>query len=961
MENHIPNTSDLQKQLEIIFACAPGSHEIRIIGRIYLTSLDGQRLERFLVKDTGEAQAYAIGLARNAKEAIAFIGSHFSDYQAHNCYLAINRVSDYFKIKVRPYSIGDREYPIALSCTKAKDIQGICALIIDLDREVTLTNEKEMKLSASLDELKLLDQSRQEIEKELQEYGLKPNYQIMSGNGYQMAYFFPTQLEIEKTRKALQTILEGMREKYKAKASVDTAMSDPARVARLCGIWNRKPDRVEDKAQDRVYRLATLLSVQPQPNSYEDIEKLSNAMQAWQDKARERRKGDKRKEIPKATGEKAEDKQGEAESDGQNWIDERLRKVSLLQIMEKFHTIKVTGQTEGKTQLLCPYHDDHHPSAWISSNANGIEMLHCSSPNCPIHTNSKTAIHILMDNGFKFIQACLELFREVPPKYRKSCFKCRESIFLDGKARFNLDGTEHKCQRKSHQKQLEEITKEGGEKPVIQIIGGQLPQMVNQAEETIAKEKNLLYQRSGFVVRVLANTPPPKGVKRSQEALVIQGVEIPYLIELLTKKAMWVKYHKREDIWDPVDCPRIVAETYLARGTWKLQVLTGIIGAPTLRPDGSILEKPGYDEDTGLLFHPCRTLFQPIPQDPSKEDALNAIEMFRKLLQGFSFVEEMDFAVAMSAILTNLIRRSIRTAPLHGISAPKMGSGKSLLADVTAMISTGHPCAAMSQADSLDEEKKRLLAILMEGDPIVCIDNVERPLGSDALCSILTQEVWKERLLGQNKTINVLTSVTFLATGNNLAFQGDLSTRVLLCMLDPQCERPEERSFDVNLYKYIPEHRGELVKVALTILRAYHVAGRPKQNIPTYGRFEEWSDWIRSALIWLGLADPGESRRRIEDADPVRINIKALLANWHSCIKQPSSIKEVVQVAKLPSNEGLYDALVELAGDKAGNIDMKKFGYLLRSFQGRIENGLRLLQIGRSKYGYLWLVQSMNK
>lgn len=953
MEKNIPNVSDLERQLETIFGCAPGSHEIRIIGRIYSTSLDGKRLERVLVKESGESQAYAIGLARNAKEAISFIQNHFVDYPAHNCYLAINRVSDYFKIRLKPYSIGDREYPIALSCTKAKDIQGICALIIDLDRETTPTNTDEQKLAASPGELKLLDQARQEIEKDLEEYGLKPNYQIMSGNGYQMAYFFPTQIEIEKTRKTLQTILEGLREKYQSKASVDTAMSDPARVARLAGLWNRKPDRAEDKAQKRVHRLAALLSAQVQPNTYEGIEKLAQAMQAWQEKAKERKKSGQKKEIPKIPKEKT------AEDDSQEWIDERLKKISLLQVLEKFHTIQASTQTDGKTQLLCPYHDDHNPSAWISPNASGIEMLHCSSPSCPIHGNSKTAIHVMMENGRKFLETCVELFGEVPPKYRKACYKCAELVFLDGKARFNLDGTPHKCKSKASIEKLREMAKTNGEKPVIPIIAGQLPQMVNQAEETIAKEKELLYQRSGFVVRVLTNTPSPKGIRRSQAALVIQGIEIPYLMEMLTEKAAWVKYSKREDAWNPSDCPRIVAETYLARGTWKLPILTGIIGSPTLRPDGSLLEKPGYDEDTGLLFYPGFTSFPAIPQYPQKEDALRAVEVFKKVLSGFPFVEEMDFSVAMSAILTVLIRRSIRTAPLHGISAPKMGTGKSLLADTTAMIATGYPCAAMSQADSPDEEKKRLLAVLMEGDPVVCLDNVERALGSDALCSILTQEVWKERLLGQNKTINVLTSVTFLATGNNLSFHGDLSTRALLCMLDSQCERPEERSFDVNLYKYIPEHRGELVKDALTILRAYHVAGRPKQNIPTFGRFEEWSDLVRSALIWLGLADPGESRRRIEDADPVRANLKALLRNWHTCIKQAATLKDVIDIAKNPGNEAFYDCLMEMAGDK-GEINRRELGKQLKKLQDRIEDGLRIKQFGKAMGGIvMWQVFSV--
>ena len=126
---------------------------------------------------------------------------------------------------------------------------------------------------------------------------------------------------------------------------------------------------------------------------------------------------------------------------------------------------------------------------------------------------------------------------------------------------------------------------------------------------------------------------------------------------------------------------------------------------------------------------------------------------------------------------------------------------------------------------------------------MICYDNIEHPFGSPSLCSVLSQREFKDRILGGSSTATVSTESCFLATGNNLTFIGDLTTRTLLCQLDPQVERPEERSFSIDLHKYIPEHRPQLVKAGLTILRAYHVAGKPAQDIKQFGRFEEWSDW----------------------------------------------------------------------------------------------------------------------
>ena len=178
--------------------------------------------------------------------------------------------------------------------------------------------------------------------------------------------------------------------------------------------------------------------------------------------------------------------------------------------------------------------------------------------------------------------------------------------------------------------------------------------------------------------------------------------------------------------------------------------------------------------------------------------------MLKHLIKYFPFVEACDRSALLAAILTALVRPSLRAAPMFAIRAPKMASGKSLLVDVAAMIATGRVASVMSQGKDEDEDKKRLLSILLEGISVASIDNVERPLGGAALCSILTQESYRDRVLGKSETATVPTTTTWFATGNNLVFAGDISTRLVLIDLAPKCERPEERRFDVNLHNYIP-------------------------------------------------------------------------------------------------------------------------------------------------------------
>lgn len=522
------------------------------------------------------------------------------------------------------------------------------------------------------------------------------------------------------------------------------------------------------------------------------------------------------------------------------------------------------------------------------------------------------------------------------------------------------------CPSDAQKKTLEEIEIKPGEIHVITSL----------AEQILCENDSGIYQRGGRLVRIVTEkTKPNKSkntfkdgkpiIKRSCDALLIAEADPIHLSEILGKLAVWKKFDQRSGNLQTKDCPERVAKTLISRREWDLPVLVGIIQAPTLRPDGSILETPGYDKETGLFFNPGQSLFLPIPVLPSKDDAIVARNKILKLLSGFPFENEESKSVALSAILTGLVRKSLRTAPLHGFTAPKMASGKSLLADTTGLIATGKPNCAIPQAENESEEKKRLLAVLAEGDPIICYDNIERPFGSAALCSVLSQEEYKDRLLGSNRSLNVPTQATFLATGNNLTFVGDISTRAILCRLDPQCERPEERSFDIDLYQHIPEHRSELVQAALTILRAYHTAGRPKQSFDQFGRFEAWSDFVRSAIVWVGLADPCSSRKEIENSDPVRIHLSALLSSWYGVFDNMSvKVKTIINRSNEleAGNEAvlmLKEALLEIAPANNGGINERVLGNKLASYKGRIENGYKLEDTGKNQGVSTWRVRKI--
>src|SRR5262249_32006656 len=144
---------------------------------------------------------------------------------------------------------------------------------------------------------------------------------------------------------------------------------------------------------------------------------------------------------------------------------------------------------------------------------------------------------------------------------------------------------------------------------------------------------------------------------------------------------------------------------------------------PTLRPDGSILSEPGYDPATGLILVDPPTLPAMVDQ-PSRADALAALETLDALLDEFAFVDPASRSVALSAMLTAVARGAYPVAPMHVARAPTPGSGKSYLFDIVSAIAAGQPCHVIAAGRKEEETEKRLSACLLCGYSLISIDNV---------------------------------------------------------------------------------------------------------------------------------------------------------------------------------------------------------------------------------------------
>lgn len=493
-------------------------------------------------------------------------------------------------------------------------------------------------------------------------------------------------------------------------------------------------------------------------------------------------------------------------------------------------------------------------------------------------------------------------------------------------------------------------------RPVIRVIAGDLPRVVDQAERALLAAEPGLYQRGSLIVRPALSPVVNAGHRRAPAQRLVH-VRAHHVAEAMTAAAQWQRYDARLKAWVAMDCTLRIAETYLARdGLWRLPVLTGIINGPTLRADGSILDAPGYDPSTGLLFDPQGESCPRLTPEPTREEAQLALRYLRDLIATFPFNGDADRAVALSAILTAVIRRSLPTAPLHGFNAPTAGSGKSMLVDLASIIGTGRPAAVIAQGKTEEEMEKRLGAAFIAGDPLISIDNCESPLGAELLCQALTQPTLKVRVLGKSVNAEVPSNAAIYATGNNLTLAGDMTRRAIRCSLDPGVERPELRAFDRDPLAVALADRGKYLVAAITTLRAYHVAGRPQQTTPL-GSFVDWSRWVRDGLIWLGEADPCATMDAVRDADPKLEALTMVIQQWHEVLGcRRVSVKEIIDAAVEQRTTAAFgraefvhpefrEVLLVVAGD-GGAISSRRLGKWIGANKNRIVGGLKFVADG---------------
>lgn len=395
-----------------------------------------------------------------------------------------------------------------------------------------------------------------------------------------------------------------------------------------------------------------------------------------------------------------------------------------------------------------------------------------------------------------------------------------------------------------------------------------------------------------------------------------------------------------------------VAAAALSSAHWpKLAPLNGIVTTPVFRPDdGSLVQEPGYDPATGLIYAPKLPL-PVVPERPTDEELAAARTfIFDELLVDFPWVGPSR-ANYLGMLVAPLLRPYLGGVPLPlaAVDATSPATGKSLLTTIMTRVYSGYTRPWVGDDVEL---RKVITSILVDkGGAVVCLDNVGKTETVDqpTLAALLTATVWSDRILGVSTTVRVPNDRVWFVTGNSLSIGGDLASRTVLIRLDAQMPdpamRPPSRFVLGDLEEWLgdPINRATVLYHLLILVRGWIVSGANRIETPMRS-FTPWASATAGFLGWLN--EPGfmTNRGSLHEVDEEEAQYGAFFARWHELYGSAEMTAKQLHDSTTPSIvDGRDWKATFLVRRKDGMVPSAVgLGKMLASERGRYRGGYRL-------------------
>lgn len=434
----------------------------------------------------------------------------------------------------------------------------------------------------------------------------------------------------------------------------------------------------------------------------------------------------------------------------------------------------------------------------------------------------------------------------------------------------------------------------------------------------------------------------------------IAPVSKAYLKEMLAEAADWLTEYSKSPPIHVYPPDAVVAAVRDASREWRgIPVLKGVTQVPIPRADGTFRSMPGYDPETKYYLAPGVAV--PDVGNPTQEDAAAAADyLMTELFCDFPFKDAASRANMLAATVSVIMRPVAGRSPLFVITKPQPGEGSGLLVDIVSNLYSGDnaPVQDANITNNNEEMGKVLVSLLRAGTALTNFDNLSQDLvfNSPVLAGFLTSDTYRGRCLGKSEMLDLPNSLVTFVTGRNVKIGGDLPRRsVLIEMRDMDVELlrdASKRQFrHPRIINWIRVHRGELIAKVFTMYRAWVLAGRPLDGVPSIGKFERWCDAVGGMLLHAGVRDFLGNRAVVWDSyDEEGNEWGAFLAAWHdNLFESEYTARELLEEFRgciyvrevLP--DALYDVVIKNQSPKglgnrlASMRDVPAGGYVMRA------------------------------
>lgn len=406
-----------------------------------------------------------------------------------------------------------------------------------------------------------------------------------------------------------------------------------------------------------------------------------------------------------------------------------------------------------------------------------------------------------------------------------------------------------------------------------------------------------VYVRDGELVHLERKSGSREG---AISVTPINADRLNRLLAFHTNTVKWTKPDKQGKS-EPYDASpaMTVLRAVVSTDQWDgVPPLHGVIGVPTLRPDGTLIQATGYDQATGLYLQPT-TKIAHVPDVITEEQVRKSREfVFSKVFGEFCWASPGDFANYIGLLISPMLRPYVKTTTPFGlITATTRGSGKTNLSDAIGMVYGQSSQAWPARSEEL---QKKITSILVgNSSPVIVFDNLVQgtSVRSEILATLVTKDDWDDRLLGASQNIQARNDRLWLATGNGLTVGGDMASRTVLVRLDPRMERPEFRQFELGQFSdWIREedNRAELIFHLIVLVRAWMQAGASRDTTHTMRGFTRWAQIVGGVLALHGLTGFLGNTDELAARDTDEEEWASFLAKWHEVFgPTPKTSKEL--------------------------------------------------------------------